>query len=150
MNGTIVFKDGHREKISYFLRTNEPDITDSVLCDYSLFFASESGIYKMRYRRTTYEEQNFYKLVLTDFGMGVVYEENQTIDYLTFDEETENNKMFGKFSFKEDKFEPLAYGLIREIIKECRNDKNAQINLFVNTEGSMNLSIMPIIEKEKK
>lgn len=150
MNGTIIFKGGHSEKIIYSLKTEERDITDSVLNDYSLYFTSESGIYKMRYRRSTNEEPIFYKMILTDSGMSTTYKEVHTIDYLTFDEETEKNKMFRKFSFKDEKFEPLAYNLIREIIKECRNDKNAQVNLFANAEGSMNLSIMPIIEREKK
>lgn len=159
MNGTIVFKNGHREKIVYSLRIDDEDLTDSILCSYSLYFSSESGIYKMSYRKlqclngcNIKEDQVFYKLALTDLGNFPTYEEDDSIDFLIFDDENSKKpKLAGIVDFKnEGRFEPLTYNFIREIIKECRNDKDAQVNLFVNSEGSMNLSIMPIIEKEKK
>ena len=150
MTGTIVFKDGHREKIAYYMLDRKATVCDSNPNYYSLYFASDSGLYKMEYIKVwrqggLREENKFWKLDLLITGKGVGYQYIDTIDHLTFDApeecimlEKEENKMTIK---------PLVNDLILDIIKECQKDGKSGVNLFVNHDGAMNLSINPNSEK---
>lgn len=151
MTGIIVFKDGHQEKIAYYMLDRKATVCDPNLNYYSLYFASDSGLYKMEYIKVwrqggLREETKFWKLDLLVTGKGVGYQYIDTIDHLTFDApeecimlEKEENKMTIK---------PLVNDLILDIIKECRKDGKSGVNLFVNHDGAMNLSINPHSEKD--
>ena len=150
MTGIIVFKDGHQEKMVYCMRDTKATVCDPNPNCYSLYFASDSGLYKMDHLKVwgqggLREEQKFWKLELLITGKGVGYRYIDTIDYLTFDTpeecimlEKEENKMMIK---------PLVNDLILDIIKECQKDGKSGVNLFVNHDGAMNLSINPHSEK---
>lgn len=151
MTGTIVFKDGHQEKMAYCMRDTKVTVCDPNPNCYSLYFASDSGLYKMDYLKVwgqggLREENKFWKLDLSITGKGVEYWCIDTIDYLILDApeehimlEKEENKMTIK---------PLANDLILDIIKECRKDGKSDVSLFVNHDGAMNLSISPHSEKD--
>lgn len=151
MTGTIVFKDGHQEKMEYCMRDTKATVSDPNPNCYALYFASNSGLYKMDYHKVwgqggLREEQRFWKLELLITGKGVGYQYIDTIDYLIFDapeghimREKEENKMTIK---------PLVNDLILDIIKECRKDGKSDVSLFVNNDGAMNLFINPHYEKD--
>ena len=151
MTGTIVFKDGHQEKMAYCMRDRKATVSDPNPNCYSLYFGSKSGLYKMDYLKVwgqggLREEQKFWKLELLITGKGVGYQHIDTIDYLILDAsegyimlEKEENKMAIK---------PLVNDLILDIIKECRKDGKNDVSLFVNHDGAMNLSINPHSEKD--
>lgn len=151
MTGTIVFKDGHQEKMAYCMRDTKATVCDPNPNCYSLYFGSDSGLYKMDYLKVwgqggLREEQTFSKMALCITGRGVEYQYIDTIDHLILDApeghivlEKEENKMTIK---------PLANDLILDIIKECRKDGKSDVSLFVNHDGAMNLSINPHSEKD--
>lgn len=151
MTGTIVFKDGHQEKMVYCMRDTKATVCNPNLNCYALYFASDSGLYKMDYNKVwgqegLREEQRFWKLELCITGRGVGYQHIGTIDHLILDA-TEGHIMLEK---EENKMtiKPLANDLILDIIKEYRKDGESSVNLFVNHDGAMNLSINPHSEKD--